>query len=285
MINQLPTDRTFGVEFEGFGISQYTLAAAIERAGIDCVTNHYSGSNYSVWQVKPDGSINGARGFEVVSPVLRGAEGLEQVRKVLAIVRELGGDANKSCGMHIHWGVADWRIKQFRNFYKRWAKFERGIDSIMPNSRRADNAYYCKSVFNRVVPQHTQAGFAIKDVCEIFFAQVDGCRSLRQLDTLVLGGGRYGKLNAKKFNRTGTIEIRNHSGTFNEEKVMHWIALTASLVANADAGKAIKNWTSDTVDAKQALDTLLGAAVRVGVLDASTRTFYRNRHAELNGGR
>ena len=66
---------------------------------------------------------------------------------------------------------------------------------------------------------------------------------------------------------------------------MHWIALTASLVANADAGKAIKNWTSDTVDAKQALDTLLGAAVRVGVLDASTRTFYRNRHAELNGGR
>ena len=142
----LNTNRTYGVEFEGFGIPMDTLVAKLRDAGINAVSASYSGCDYSVWQVKPDGSISGRYGFEIVSPVLQGSEGLEQVKTALRVVRENGGDANRSCGFHIHWGVSEWRIKNFRNFYKRWAKFEKGIDLLQPRSRRGDNAMYTQSV-------------------------------------------------------------------------------------------------------------------------------------------
>lgn len=274
----LRTDRTFGVEFEGFGIEMYTLVRKLQEAGLNAVTASYSGSNYRVWQVKPDGSISGRHGFEVVSPVLRGADGVEQVKTALRVVRENGGDANKSCGFHIHWGVADWRIKKFRNFYKRWGKFEKGIDLLQPLSRRADNAYYTRSVYSHVVSNHE--GRDITETVTQFWNAIDRCRSLNQLRSTVQGTGRYNKLNIQKFHRTGTLEIRHHSGTFDEDKAVGWIELTGSLIADTDNSKALKAWTG-SVDAKKVLDTLLGATVRVGGISSATRTFYKTRAKEL----
>ena len=54
-----------------------------------------------------DGSLRAGRGrkaVEIVSPVLKGADG---VRQVLAVVRELnarGATVNKTCGLHVHVG-------------------------------------------------------------------------------------------------------------------------------------------------------------------------------------
>ena len=76
------TNRTYGVEFEGYGIPMDTLVSKLRHVGINARLASYSGSDYSVWQVKPDGSISGRYGFEVVSPVLQGTDGLEQVKKV-----------------------------------------------------------------------------------------------------------------------------------------------------------------------------------------------------------
>lgn len=274
----LRTDRTFGVEFEGYGIEMYTLVRKLQDAGLSAIAASYSGSRYDLWQVKPDGSINGRYGFEVVSPVLRGAEGVEQVKTALRVVRENGGDANKSCGFHIHWGVSDWRIKKFRNFYKRWGKFEKGIDLLQPESRRDDNAYYTKSVYSSVVYDHTTRNIA--GTVKHFWNAIDRCRSLNQLRSTVQGNGRYNKLNIQKFHRTGTIEIRHHSGTFKEDKVVGWIELTGSLIADTDNSKGLKAWTG-SVDAKKVLDTLLGATVRVGGISSATRTFYKQRAKEL----
>ena len=276
----LNTQRTFGVEFEGYGIDRHELARKLREAGLQAQEASYSGSNYSIWQVKYDGSINGPQGFEIVSPVLQGAEGIEQVKTALRVVRENGGDANRSCGFHIHWGVSDWGIKQFRNFFKRWGKFEKGIDLVQPKSRRDDNAHYCRSILHDVCPSHI--GGDIKTITEQFFSAIDSCRSVAQIERLTQAGydGRYRKLNMKKYHRTGTIEVRHGSGTFDEQKALAWIALTGSMIADADNGKAIKGWNG-SVDAKKVLDTLLGAAVRVGGIDTATRTFFKKRVKQL----
>jgi hypothetical protein len=52
------------------------------------------------------------------------------------------------------------------------------------------------------------------------------------------------------------------------------------MISDADNGKAIKGWNG-SVDAKKVLDTLLGAAVRVGGMSSATRTFYKARAKEL----
>ena len=273
------TTRTFGVEFEGFGIPIHTLVSRLQAAGINARAASYSGSNYQVWQVKPDGSINGQHGFEVVSPVLSAMNGILEVKKVLEIVRANGGDANKSCGFHIHWGVADWRITHFRNFYKRWAKFERGIDITQPESRRADNAYYCQSVYSLTQGRHNVQDTDV--LVQNMFSLIDSCRSVNQLKDAIQGRHtRYCKLNLAKFHRTGTMEIRQHSGSFDEAKVLNWIALTGAMVADTDNGKAVKNFTSSPSPSK-VLDTLLGGLVRVGGIESSTRTFFKKRVKEL----
>ncbi len=273
------TSRTFGVEFEGFGIPIHTLVDRLRAAGINAQSSTYSGSNYRVWQVKPDGSISGSHGFEVVSPVLSGITGILEVKKVLQIVRANGGDANKSCGFHIHWGVSDWRIKHFRNFYKRWSKFERGIDITQPKSRRADNAYYCKSVY--ALPTYTDNTAETEVLVAHMFDRIDRCRSVGQLREMIQGShSRYCKLNLAKFHRTGTLEIRQHSGTFDEAKVLNWIALTGAMIADADNGKAVKNFSVSPSPSK-VLDTLLGGLVRVGGISASTRIFFKKRAKEL----
>lgn len=271
----LPTNRTFGIELEAFGVDRRELARHIRAAGIDVIDTHYSGSDYTRWQIKPDGSISGPNGFEIVSPVLSGQSGITQIKMVLEIANRLGGDVNRSCGFHIHWNVADWRIKHFRNFYKRWAKFERGIDSFMPQSRRGDNAMYCQSVYAQPLGRNNSnpTGWVVGSM----FDAIDRCRSLQQLRTMTQGTGRYCKLNVAKFHRTGTIEIRHHSGTLDFEKVCRWIALTGAMIANADDGKAVKNFTDVSVAPKKVLDTLLGGLVRVGGIDAATRAFFKKR--------
>ena len=57
------------------------------------------------WTAEADGSIDNSGGghkCEVVSPILRGAEGLAQVAQVLRTLEAKGHRVNKSCGTHVH---------------------------------------------------------------------------------------------------------------------------------------------------------------------------------------
>lgn len=256
MTYQLATNRTFGVEFEAYNVDRYTLVNELRAANIDAQAASYSGQNFSVWQIKTDCSIRGINGFEIVSPVLRGEAGLREVEKVLEITNRLGGQVNRSCGFHIHWGVGDWGVKQFRNFCKRWSKFEGGLDTVQPPSRRGDANTFCRNF-------------------RTAFQYIDQCRTIDQLINNVQQS-RYKKINFQKFWNTGTVEVRHHAGTLDWEKTLHWIKLTASLVADADNGKSIQKW-NNIVTGKKMLDTLLDAAVRTGGIDNETRKFFKGR--------
>jgi hypothetical protein len=254
----------FGVEMECFGVARDVVAQALINAGVGAVVAGYTGSNYNSWQIKTDGSINEYTGFEVVSRVLQGEDGIAEVAKVCEVLESLGAKVNKSCGMHIHHDAASWGIQKFRNLFKRFVKFEAALDSIQPESRRANNNRYCASMIQSYdMPR-----------------RIDDCRTVQQLSRLY-GDNRYLKLNLQSFFRMGTVEFRNHAGTVSAAKVCNYIRLTGAMVKDANDNVAIKQFAR-SVTVAESLDTMLSGMVRRGGINTMVANFYKQRQATIN---
>ena len=193
----------FGIELECFNATQIQVAQALVNAGINAVTSGYSGSNYALWQIKTDGSIQGINGFEVVSPILEGEAGIAEARKVCEVLVAIGAKVNQSCGFHIHHNAKNWGIQEFRNLFKRVAKFEAALDSVQPTSRRANNNRYCKSiVMNTVAETFAMVKDAQDHVAIKNFTQVTTAKEA--LDTMLAGmirRGHIGNFTAKFYKK------------------------------------------------------------------------------------
>jgi Putative amidoligase enzyme len=235
------TARTFGIEIEGIGASREAIARAIEAAGVPCMVEGYNHYTRTFWKIVTDGSIEtggqrGRVGFEVVSPVLSGEEGLAQVRKVMDAIASTGATVNKSCGLHVHIGARDFSLRELRNIAKNYVIFEDFFDAIMPPSRRASANQYIKS--NRRAMGGDYSNAAAKRACE----KLDGCRTVDEIieatcpNPLGWGrnrAGRYYKLNLTAFWAHGTVEFRQHSGTVEADKACAWIELLLQFVNRA----------------------------------------------------
>lgn len=252
----------FGIELECYGVPMGDVTSALRVAGINVMTSSYSGREYSVWQVKPDCSIRGDYGFEVVSPILEGEAGIHDVRRVCAILAQLGAKVNTSCGFHVHHNAANWGIKEFRNLFKRFVKFETALDTVQPTSRRANNNTYCKS--NTLGMSTTQC-----------FAAIDSCNTVQKLSD-IYGGQRYFKLNLQSFFRMGSVEFRHHAGTVDADKVENYIRLTYAMVADSAEHTAVKVF-AEAVTAKDALTVMLAGMVRRGRIGKRVEKFYKAR--------
>ena len=161
-MNNLDNYRTYGVEVEFISpLSQRELVEEINRNSrnhnsqsladlqfdmpIVCISS-YSNDDSSIWRIKTDGSVSGrGHGLELVTPVLKGEMDMLRLRKILAWLEEIGCTVNRTCGLHVHVGVSDWQVGQFKNLAKRYVKFETAIDSFMPRSRRSSQNHYCQS--------------------------------------------------------------------------------------------------------------------------------------------
>ena len=262
----------FGIELECYDVNRQNVAYEMQRAGLNVMVASYCGQDYSVWQLKTDGSIDGMNGFEVVSPVLQGEQGIEEVRKVCKILNDMGVKVNKSCGFHVHHDVQGWGIKEFRNLFKRFIKFEAALDSVQPSSRRGNSNRYIQSVAGTYNTK-TKLGSIAR------MAQIDTCRSIRQLSEL-FNNNRYFKLNLQSFFRSGTVEFRNHAGTIDADKVENYIRLTAGMVTEAKNHVAIKPFEKDTT-AKEGLEMMLAGMTRRGSINAQIAKFYKERAKKM----
>ena len=216
--------RTFGIEIEAYDASRGDVAAAIRNAGIHCICESYSHQTQSNWKVVTDASVPG--GFEVVSPILQGEDGIQQVIKVMNAIALVGAKVNKKCGLHVHVGASDLTIPELKNIAKNYAFFEDFFDGIMPASRRCNNNRYIQSLRSRFGDySHASAGRA--------HAAIDACTSIDQIVSVLNGGNRYHKLNFVSYWRHGTIEFRQHSGTVDAEKAVRWINLLMAFVDRA----------------------------------------------------
>lgn len=205
-------NRRFGVEFEAYNVTKETLKTALLRAGINVEIEGYNHTTRSNWKIVTDASLSGNETFELVSPVLEGENGLQQINTVCKTLNECGAKVNKSCGTHIHFDAAALDLDWWKKIYINYARLERVIDSFMPLSRRKSNNMYSKSL------------------CEIrsFESKINAAHNLRDIENIF--NSRYFKINPQSYSRHNTIEFRQHSGTVESDKIIAWIKFLNNLV-------------------------------------------------------
>lgn len=187
-------DRTFGVEFEVIA-DRRTVANALHRAGLP------------TWSVISDCSLSSG-GCEIVSPILTGDAGMRDVERVCNVLREVGARVNATCGTHVHHGAGDLDIAAFRRIARSWSNNQHIIDGFVSESRRAAaHATYCR---------------AFDDSCA---ASIESANTIRDIWI-----SRYRTLNFAAFASHGTIEIRQHAGTIDYDKIRAWILFGRAII-------------------------------------------------------
>jgi hypothetical protein len=168
------------------------------------------------WSIKADGSVRGNNGsydsgYEVVSPVLQGADGFNDLRKVMDMLNAEGFGINNTCGLHVHLDVGDLDHRQIAAFARTWLSNQDLINWLVHFRRRTDNyAEYCQPLTEAIV------------------ARAEACRSKRDIPYNVRAG-RYYTVNLAAIGTYGTIEIRQHHGTLSYYEVESWIRFAIGL--------------------------------------------------------
>lgn len=212
--------RKFGIEIEAYGVPMRSVAAALVAAGVQALDAGYTHRTTTYWKLVSDGSLHTLdNSFELVSPILEGEAGLAEIRKVCAVLNELGAKVNKKCGLHVHVDARDATQTNLANLLKQWAKFEGNFMELLPESRRNNN--FCAKMFYNL---------------DRDFQQIDA--ALRR-DELRHMHGRYVTLNMQAFARHGTVEYRCHDGTVNGDKICAWVKLVTAFTHDAFSWKSI----------------------------------------------
>jgi len=167
-------------------------------------------------------------GVEVVSPILRGLDGLQQVVRVAELLKGLDARVNASCGFHVHVGVesvagndyarvADW----IRRLVKLTAHHELALYAATGTHRRVDGRY-CHSLHGR-----QSAWSAKKD-------KLKPRLKWQELHELVTGEHRYQVLNLQNvFHSKRTVEFRCFAGTVEPLKMRAYVQMCLALARRA----------------------------------------------------
>lgn len=212
-------DRKFGVELEvSTSLGAAVVARIINEAGVQCRYAGYTHATSSNWKVVTDASIVGP-GCEVVSPILTGEDGLQEVARVCDILKAAGCVVNRSCGFHVHVDARDVEVAAIRKLTVNYIDFEGVVDSLLPPTRRGSANSYCRSI-THVSKSAIAAANSVQAVARNF-------------------GGRFVKLNLESFWRHGTVEFRHHSGTVEAQKAVNWVKFCLRMVDAAVADPII----------------------------------------------
>lgn len=202
-------DYTFGVEIETVALTRTACASALMDNGIQAYDEDYNHNTRSHWKVVRDGSLSHRSGSaEVVSPILRGADGASELRSVMKVLREAGAKTNSSCGMHIHIGVSHLHPQVQANIIRQHSVWNVAFDALILE-RRINNTYAQKRNFNSAEQMAT--------------AWVRGLDANN--DTSRRVSDRYKTLNVASYHKYGTFEFRMHHGSLNGKSASAWVAL------------------------------------------------------------
>ena len=218
-----PTDPTaehltFGVEIETVAPDSATAAGLRIGSYRHGIQVPYLPAG---WTAESDGSIDasgGGRACEIVSPVLRGAEGLAQVVQVLEALNAHGHRVNASTGVHVHIGwKREWSSDALARLVTIVAYVEKGLYAITGTKAR-ERGRYCGGV--RRYGSQEQAKNRVEQ-------------------------GRYHALNLTNLahGTKDTVEFRVFSGSLSPVKVVGWIQVCLGLVQRALAAKRMPSFS------------------------------------------
>lgn len=207
--------QTFGVEIECY-IPATAIAANEIRIGayhhglqIPCFPDG--------WTAEHDGSIShsgptGMIGVEIVSPILKGAEGVEQMKLVFAKLNEWGAKVNRNCGFHIHIGIADRKIADVEKIARVAANFQTSLYAATGTKSREQGSY-CQPIRDR----YKNVDWKVRQASHVRFHD------------------RYMALNLTNWieGRRPTVEFRVFAGTLNFVKAISYLRMTLATVEKA----------------------------------------------------
>lgn len=201
---------TFGVEIECYNAPRTALIQKAAQNNLRLQSEGYNHiDNRHHFKLVSDASIRGENPVECVSPILsNNKSGFDALKNCCDTLEAVGAKVNKSTGLHVHVGGLDageWYVNVFKNYQKA----ECLIDNFMAQSRRANNAFFAKSIQD---------------------ANFGDCHTSGDV-YLKLRGDRYRKVNPCAWGRHGTIEFRQHQGSIDYEKISMWVAFCLKLVA------------------------------------------------------
>jgi len=198
------TTRKFGVELEFVG-SRPAVVNELRARGLAAESQGYNHRRSSGWKVVPDGSVMG--GGELVSPVLEGAAGLEQLKQACEALTAAGATIKQTCGLHVHLDARGEGLDSIKGFVTAYVQRQLLIDALVAPSRRRGRNMYCRTWSD------------------------DDVRTLQGMwrTTQLSGINRYKTVNVASYGRHGTIEVRQHQGTTSAAKVTAWVELLMRL--------------------------------------------------------
>lgn len=227
------SERTYGVEIEALFPSRYTresMCRHLTNLGVEVICTGYNHDNsYTTWKMTTDASIRADRpGYntcEIVSPILRGDEGLRKINELCRVLDDSGFIVNKTCGFHVHHDVRDMDDRQRLNIIDFYRVNETIFDSICSRSRRGNNNAFCQSL----------RGFSPRHI----------------------PSSRYVKVNGQSYSRHGTVEFRQHQGTVDYQKIANWVRLTQHVVELAATKKRTYASLADMLTALELTDYIV----------------------------
>ena len=265
--------RGFGVEIEFArprNISQQDIVDAINLyypangSEIHCEIEGYNHITRPHWKLTTDGSVDGHRGYigsnELVSPILYGQDGKEQLRGVLQVLNDLECEVNVSCGIHTHHDVTGVMVQEeevatkfLNNLIKFVAKFEHFIYRLVSASRlrrswclpvRRIFANMHRNEYNNVRRSDaTLKAIAkrvfknVKDGVKYKYGQVGSGTGTRYIPNFQTT--RYCGLNLRNIWTRGSVEFRYMQGSLNFDKIWSWIVFTQAIINVVESANSV----------------------------------------------
>jgi hypothetical protein len=255
-VRDIPLKTTFGIEIEGSfmggvdSVGQTSaqwnkLKSVLRDANFDADIVKSDGSisgqgklgvrqegreeeKKSYWKYKYDGSVHGGEPYEFASPILKGKNGVEQVKLICSAMRQAGFYSNATAGVHVHLGAKDLELDTFKNVCYNFTKFEPLIDMIVPADRRWSNAFFSES-FSKYSD---------------FENRLDRATTFDTLVNLLMGRERYFAVNLQAYYRFGTIEFRKLIGT-NDDRLIIWYLYFLHYLLEASKKKRLTKFNLD----------------------------------------
>lgn len=208
--------------------------------------------------------------MELVSPILQGYKGLQQVHRLLSALEGLDCHVDETCGMHIHLDGESLLYSATKNLAALYVKYEATIDSILPASRRQN--CHCKSM---CCERWGSRGYGIDiprlDRLARRFDEISSANVLHELQAV--WRDRFIKLNFEAMSDHGTVEWRQHGGTLNFEKTLHWTILCMKMRLRAEAGLPVTLANEQYPSLESMMDELL--------FSSESREFWTNRRDQF----
>lgn len=218
------SERTFGVEIEhgnDHASPTTTQSALREKYGDRWAHCHKDGS-----------------GLEVVSPPLCGDAGLAELQDVMKFLEDSGGYMGAPDGMHVHHWAPEYCVDGAENLVASvltsYCNNQGTINLTMPK-RRTDNREIEGVVcYKQMTPDMVKSQLALLN-----HEHWDG----HSLTVKCGQTDRFCALNIGSLRKYGTIEFRQHHGTFDFDRVAAWIRFGQKFVERVAAdGVPIKKY-------------------------------------------